>query len=74
MHDNLAQAIRYHRKQAGLSRKDLSMLSGVSQTAIYDVEQGKPTVQLATVLPLLDSLNLALRLEGPLMEQFRDRR
>lgn len=72
MHDNLAKAIRYHRKQAGLTRKDLSMLSGVGQTAIYDVEHGKPTVQLSTVTALLDALNLTLKLEGPLMPAFRD--
>ncbi|NNE70210.1 MAG: helix-turn-helix transcriptional regulator [Rhodothermales bacterium] len=71
MHDNLARAIRYHRKHAGLTRKDLSLLSGVSQTAIYDVEHGKPTVQLATVTALLDALNLELRLEGPMMQAFR---
>lgn len=72
--DELGDALRYHRERARLSRRQLSALSGISETAIYDVEHGKETVKLQTLLPLLDTLNLSLRLDGPLMDEFTSAR
>jgi HTH-type transcriptional regulator/antitoxin HipB len=63
------RAVRAHREAAGLSRRALSELAGVGITALYDVEHGKETVQLRTLLRLLDALNIDLRLESPLMER-----
>lgn len=67
----IGHVIRFHREQAGLSRRALSALSDVSETAIYDVEHGKSTVQLSTLLRLLSALNIRLRLDSPLMELYR---
>jgi HTH-type transcriptional regulator / antitoxin HipB len=66
----IGRIIRFHREAAGLSRQALSELAGVGTTALYDVEHGKETVQLRTLLRLLEALNIDLRLDGPLMEQF----
>ena len=68
--EDLGRAIRYHRERARLSRRELAALSGISETAIYDVEHGKATVQLQTLLALLGTLNLTLSLDGPLMNEF----
>lgn len=65
----IGRAVRAHREAAGLSRQALSELAGVGTTALYDVEHGKETVQLRTLLRLLDALNIDLRLESPLMER-----
>lgn len=65
----IGRVIRAHREAAGLSRRALSELAGVGATALYDVEHGKETVQLRTLLHLLDALNIDLRLESPLMER-----
>jgi HTH-type transcriptional regulator / antitoxin HipB len=68
--DHLAAVIRYHRRRAGLSRGALADLAGVSEKSIYEVEKGKGTVRLDIVNALLTSLNIKVRLDGPLMEQF----
>lgn len=58
------QAIRDHRKAAGLSQAELSRLAGVGKTAVFDIEKGKPTVRLATLLHVLDALSLSLELRS----------
>lgn len=63
----LGTVARFHRERAGLSRRALSELAGVSETAIYDVEHDKSTVQLQTVVLLFNVLNVQLRYESPLM-------
>ena len=68
--DDPGPLLRYHRERAGLSRRALSALSGVSETAIYDAEHGKPTVRLDTLLALLRALNLSLHVEGPLVAEY----
>jgi HTH-type transcriptional regulator / antitoxin HipB len=58
------QAIRTHRKAAGLSQIELSRLAGVGKTAVFDIEKGKATVRLATLLRVLDALSLHLELRS----------
>ena len=69
----IGRAIRYHREAAGLTREGLSDLAGVGTTAIYDVEHGKETVRLRTLIRLFGTLNIDLQLSSPLMEQFNQR-
>ncbi len=59
------QTIRDHRKAAGLSQAELARLAGVGKTAVFDIEKGKATVRLATLLRVLDTLNLHLELRSP---------
>lgn len=66
--ENLGQIIRAHRKARGLSREACARLAGVGKTAIYDMEHGKDTVQLATLLKVLHVLNISIHLESPLMK------
>ena len=68
--DCLGPLLRYHRERAGLSRRALSALSTVSETAIYDAEHGKPTVRLDTLYALLGALNLSLHAHGPLVAEY----
>ena len=64
--------IRFHRERAGLSRKELGLLAGVSQTATFEVEHGKETARLDIILKLLEALNIELRFESPLMNDYRE--
>ncbi|MBO6577241.1 MAG: helix-turn-helix transcriptional regulator [Rhodothermales bacterium] len=64
--------IRFHRKRAGLSRRELGLLAGLSQSSIYEVEHGKETARLDTILKLLDALNIQMRFESPLMHAYRE--
>jgi len=69
---NLGRIILFHRKKAGLSRIDLATVSGVGKTVIYDIENGKETVRLKTLLKILDALNISVLLDSPLMERFME--
>ncbi|HSO20860.1 MAG TPA: helix-turn-helix domain-containing protein [Desulfosarcina sp.] len=63
--------VQYHRKQAGLSRIALATIAGVGKTAVYDIENGKETVRLDTLLKVLGALNIGLSLDSPLMDRFK---
>lgn len=67
---DIGNIIRWHRKLAGLSRVDLARLAGVGKTSIFDLEHGKQTVQLRTLLRILDVLNIRLVPTGPLMSNY----
>ncbi|MBL7792621.1 MAG: helix-turn-helix transcriptional regulator [Saprospiraceae bacterium] len=67
----IAQIVYWHRKKAGLSRERCAQLAGVGKTAVYDLEHAKPTIQLDTLMKILDVLNIQVRLESQLMEQYQ---
>jgi y4mF family transcriptional regulator len=61
----IATKVHYYRKQSGLSQQALARLAGVGKTAVFDIEKGKPTVQLDTLCKVLAVLNIKIRLEPP---------
>lgn len=63
--NEIAKVLHYCRKQSGLSQQELARLAGVGKTIIFDLEKGKETVQLNTLLKVLDVLNIRLKLETP---------
>jgi HTH-type transcriptional regulator / antitoxin HipB len=65
---DLGDAVRAHRKAAGLTQPELAKLAGVGKTVVFDIEKGKATVRLATLLRVLAVLNLHLDWRSPLME------
>lgn len=69
--NDLAGVIIYHRKKARLNRIELSRLAGVGKTVVYDIEHAKSTVQLDTVIKILNALNIRIEFNGPLMQTFR---
>lgn len=62
----VSQAVKYHRRQAGLSQKQLADYAGVGKTVVFDIEHGKATVQLATLMKVLAILNIKLVIDAPL--------
>ena len=64
--------IKYHRKMSGLSRVACAQLAGIGKTAIYDIEHGKATVQLDTLMKLISVLNIKMRFDSPLMDHYHD--
>lgn len=64
MHE-MASVIHYCRKQSGLSQQELARLAGVGKTVIYDIEKGKESVRLNTLLKILDVLNIKITFETP---------
>ena len=73
MKNNLASYVRSHRKQGGLSQKQLADLAGVGKTAVFDLEKGKTTLQWDTVTKILSVLNIQLRFESPLMKSVEEK-
>jgi HTH-type transcriptional regulator / antitoxin HipB len=67
----IAAIIKYHRKKAGLSQKELARLAGTGKTAVFDIEKGKESVQLDTLMKILNVLNIRLNLESPLINEFK---
>jgi HTH-type transcriptional regulator/antitoxin HipB len=61
----IAKLVRYFRKQSGLSQLQLAQLAGVGKTVVFDIEKGKETVQLNSMLKILDVLNIRMKLEPP---------
>jgi y4mF family transcriptional regulator len=61
--DRLAAEVRSRRGSLRLSQRDLAELAGVSERFVRFVEQGKRTVQLDSLLALLDTLGLELRVQ-----------
>ncbi|WP_035781366.1 helix-turn-helix transcriptional regulator [Arthrobacter sp. H14] len=59
----LAEAVRSRRESLRLTQTDVADLAGVSERFVRFLEHGKPTVQLDSVLAVLDTLGLDLRLE-----------
>ncbi|CAN7574945.1 type II toxin-antitoxin system Y4mF family antitoxin [Arthrobacter sp. LjRoot14] len=60
--DRLAAEVRARRAALRLTQHDLAHLSGVSERFVRFVEQGKRSVQLDSLLALLETLGLELQL------------
>jgi HTH-type transcriptional regulator / antitoxin HipB len=69
----ITEAVQTHRKRAGLSRVELAKLAGIGQKAIFELEHGKQTTQLDTLLKILTVLNIKLWLESPFQTTLRRR-
>lgn len=67
---DIAIIIKFHRKKAGLSRNALAELAGVGKTAVFDIENGKATVQMDTFQKILNVLNIQCRFESAFMNEF----
>jgi y4mF family transcriptional regulator len=66
---DLAGIVHYYRKQSGLSQQELAKLAGVGKTVIFDIEKGKETVQLKTLIKVLYVLNIKIKFETPFPKQ-----
>lgn len=63
---SIAESVRRHRKEAGLTQKQLADLAGVGKTVVFDIENGKESVRVDTLMKVLDALNIKMSLESPL--------
>jgi len=66
----IASIIRFHRKRAGLSQKQLATLAGIGKTAVFDIEKGKQTIRLNTLMAILAALNIEMEPNSPLMSEW----
>jgi len=66
--DEIGEIIRLHREKANLTQLELAELSGVGKTVIFDIEKGKSTVKLETLLKIFRSLNISVALGSPIID------
>jgi HTH-type transcriptional regulator / antitoxin HipB len=71
--NQIAAIIRFHRKKCGLSQTELGQLAGLGKTVIFDIEKGKLSVRLETLLKVIGVLNIKMEFQSPLMEMFKDK-
>ncbi len=67
---NIARIVRFHRKKAKLTQAKLAKLAGVGKTAVFDIEKGKDSIQVSTLLAVLYVLNIQLIPQSPIMHLF----
>lgn len=68
----ISELVRTHRKKSSLSQAALAELAGVGKTVIFDIEHGKMTIQVDTLLRILDALNIEVRLFSPLLQAIKE--
>jgi HTH-type transcriptional regulator / antitoxin HipB len=68
--NRIGSIVRFHRRIAGLTQAELARMAGVGKASVFDVEKGKETVQLDTLLKIFSILNMKLDIKSPLMAQF----
>jgi len=70
--EEIGKVVRFHRKKAQLSQEQLAFLAGVGKTVVFDIEKGKISVQLDSLLKILNVLNVHLDFQGPLMKLYKE--
>jgi HTH-type transcriptional regulator / antitoxin HipB len=63
--------IRFHRCKAGLTQIELADFAGIGKTAVFDIENNKPSVQCDTFKKVLHALNIQIVFRSPLMDAYR---
>lgn len=61
----LGTLVRAVRKSQGLRQDDLAAMVGLSHVSLMNLERGKGTVQLGSVLAILRELGITLHLDVP---------
>ena len=61
--EELATIVKMHRKAANLTQLQLA---GVGKTVVFEIEKGKETVKLNTLLKILKVLNIEIQFISPL--------
>lgn len=67
---HIGEMVRFHRKKAGLSQAELGRYAGLGKTVIFDIENGKLSIQLDTLLKVLEVLNIKIEFKSQLMDLF----
>lgn len=68
----IGSIVQFHRRQAGLSQKELADLAGIGKTAVFDLEKGKRNFRIITLINICSILNIKLEFQSPLMDYWRE--
>lgn len=56
----LGEEVRRRRRELGLDQHELSLVAGVSRRTVHAIEHGKPTIQLAALVAVIQAVGLRL--------------
>ncbi len=59
--EGIGAAVRQARQALELRQEELALAAGVSTRVVHQIESGKPTSRLDSLVPVLDVLGLSLR-------------
>lgn len=68
--DYFAKLVIWHRKKSKMTQHDLALAANVSRTAVQRLEKGHLSIQLDTLLKILQVLNIQLALDSPLINLY----
>ena len=68
----IGRVVRFHRKVAQLTQQELADLAGVGTVFVREVEKGKQTVRLSTLLRVLEALGIGLEWQSPLRRTYEE--
>lgn len=60
--------IKFHRKKAGLTQLELARMAGLGKTVVFDVENGKLTIQFTSLIKIFHVLNINIEFKSPIMK------
>jgi HTH-type transcriptional regulator/antitoxin HipB len=60
--EDIGRAVRAARHERGLSQEALALASGTGRRFVVNLEQGKPTVRLQSLLDVLAALDLRIEI------------
>ena len=60
--EEIGKAVARSRKRLGLRQDELALAANVSTRVVHQIEHGKPTSRLDSLVPVLDALGLEFRL------------
>lgn len=67
----IGKMVRFHHKQTNLTQAELGTIAGLGKTVIFDIEKGKLSIRLETLLKVFRILNIKIDFQSPLMHLFK---
>jgi HTH-type transcriptional regulator/antitoxin HipB len=72
--EQLGRVIHFHRSKSGLTQVQLARLAGIGKTAVFDIENGRKSARIDTILSIFSVLNINLVMASPLMALYEKER
>jgi HTH-type transcriptional regulator/antitoxin HipB len=66
---SLSELVKIHRKKASLTQIQLANLAGIGKTVVWDIENGKESVQWDTLQKIFRVLNITVEWRSPLIDR-----
>lgn len=62
-YENIGKAIKQKRRAYGIKQTEFALRTGVGLATLRDIEQGKTSVKLSSLIIVLNALGLKIKLE-----------